>query len=276
MVASVGKKRSGLSKCGGTVGTNPKRAKPLSHQDGSRRILRSMSMGKHPLIVGVATMQVESLSDFELAAPPLSAPSSQSSSGVVNLVDGSSTFAADASDSSILEIWSPVAQYSQPTFTLASQESPPSTIAASSQDSIIATWSPSPPVAPQTPTPVRAPRTPPGEVPWWFEEVYDSEGYTSDALRLIEGLRPSTQRRPRLTAPPTTPEVPSRSPMQRATPSSSATLLGEPSPTNSRPSINAHVSVPASSPTTNVESAIHRSSGGDTTVVGGESRCFMC
>ncbi|GMF58687.1 unnamed protein product [Phytophthora fragariaefolia] len=39
-------------------------------------------------------------------------------------------------------------------------------------------------------SPQSIPRTPPGEIPLWFEEAFASEGYDSDALELISGLRP--------------------------------------------------------------------------------------
>ncbi|KAE8987720.1 hypothetical protein PR003_g8960 [Phytophthora rubi] len=58
-----------------------------------------------------------------------------------------------------------------------------------------ATPNPRTPSASTSPVPgtwrIRTPRTPEGEIPVWFADAHESDGYDSEALELIEGLHPA-------------------------------------------------------------------------------------
>ncbi|KAL4140442.1 hypothetical protein PRNP1_014726 [Phytophthora ramorum] len=178
--------------------------------------LRSEPVVRHPLIIEAATMQIESMSRFRLAAP--ASPGSRSTSSSVLVASQASE--AASSDPSILAIWSlPSSQ----TDSLSEAR----TSGLSTPVSNASTWAPWTPQTPSSsrgrssPTPVRrdisasfassrspspiqrlspparfhAPRTPPGQIPRWFEEAFESEGYDSDAMELIADLKPSCRPR---------------------------------------------------------------------------------
>ncbi|KAH7469110.1 uncharacterized protein KRP23_10549 [Phytophthora ramorum] len=152
--------------------------------------LRSGPVVRHPLIIEAATMQIESMSRFRLAAP--ASPGSRSTSSSVMVASQASE--AASSDPSILAICSlPSSQTNSLSEARTSGLSTPV-----SNASTWAPWTPQTPASSRgrsSPTPVRrdisasfassrspspiqclspparfhAPRTPPGQIPRWFE-----------------------------------------------------------------------------------------------------------
>jgi hypothetical protein len=82
----------------------PKKAKTFDVEDRRCYRLRSGLVVTHPLVNETATMEVESLSQFELASPT---PSSQRSSGSLSQSRGRLSPTEYDSDGSIIAVWSP-------------------------------------------------------------------------------------------------------------------------------------------------------------------------
>ncbi|KAE8988426.1 hypothetical protein PR001_g22042 [Phytophthora rubi] len=152
-----------------------KRVKSTPHADstpeaGPRAWLRSGRNYAHPLIVEAATIQVRYLSDFVL-----STPSEANTSG--------SQMAETASSQSTLTEppWSPT----------------PSIAAASSHASPLATSSQAETVAPWTPQRLNSREVHEVyDVPRWFSEVFDSDGYDSETLSVLAPYKRATPKSP--------------------------------------------------------------------------------
>ncbi|KAE8913811.1 hypothetical protein PF003_g3053 [Phytophthora fragariae] len=113
-------------------------------------------------------MQFQSLGMFELAPTPY--------------------LLSQSSDVSIVDIWSPSPSL-DPSVTLLGSPSP-SLVSVKTPTSRTGSASPThtSPLSSQASRRIRSPRTPDGEVPPWFAEAFESDGYDSEALDLIRHL----------------------------------------------------------------------------------------
>jgi hypothetical protein len=180
-----------------------KQVKKMTIGSGPCSRLRSGPVLSHPLVIEAATMQVDSLSQFELTPPESPTHPSQRTS----IILVSSQDSEASSDPLILDVWSQ--QSSQPGTPstprpsgLSPATNTPATAPSSMPTPVSATtnavprrptssarsldWSPSQ-VQPRS----WLPRTPPGQIPQRLEEAFESEpeGFDAETLELITQMQ---------------------------------------------------------------------------------------
>ncbi|GMF34331.1 unnamed protein product [Phytophthora fragariaefolia] len=169
---------------------HPKKRKTAIPPDGHCPVLQSRLVVRYPLIVEAETMQVESLAMFELASSAETSPAP--------------TSASQSTDASIIAIWSPrsVTVSNPPSDALSPCSNTLATLSycPGSAQSKAVSCSPIPNSDPSTtaacPTRLNSslPESPTtSEVPRWFVDAFESDGYDSEALELISHLSPPTQ-----------------------------------------------------------------------------------